>query len=95
MFNLGFNMFDEFKQFIKIFYNTIRSANKAVSPMYKLEVYLLLLLGSLILKNTGFRGMTGLVYAFALCSLMMLFKASFYYYWKSRKLERKLEVINK
>jgi len=63
--------------------------------MYNLIACLGLLIVSIILKNLGYKGMEGLSYAFALCTLMMLIKASFHYYWKSRKLEKKLQKLNR
>lgn len=92
---LGFYMFEQFTQFIKIFSIAIHSANKIVTPMYKFVVCLGILITGLILKNLGLGSMTGIIYVGAICSFIMLFKASFHYYWKSRKLEKKLEGINK
>jgi len=78
------------------FFLTLHEANeRAVSPMYQLIVGLSILIGALLLKNLHFKGMEGFIYLGAIYTLMMLIKASFHYYWKSRKLEKKLQKLNR
>ena len=59
--------------------------------MYKLVICLGILITGLILINLGIGGITTIIYAGAMWSFIMLFKASFHYYWMRKKTEKKLQ----
>lgn len=88
-------MYSTIKKYLQFFHTIFKTTQKATSPMYNLIAGLSILILSLLLESLNMKGIGIFLFMGVMITFIMSFKASFYYYRKSKKLENKLNQLNR
>ncbi len=79
-------MINTITKYYQYFHNIFKTANAAISPIYRLIVSLIILIIGMIMKSTKTNGADAFLYFGIIATFIMSLKASYYYYKKSKEL---------